>query len=125
LGGAYYIDWREGTQRKRLCVGKDAQDAARAQLKKESELNAKNHSVQITPDAKDSRRPLATAIVEYLEVTRLSKKPKTHAAYSTALRYFEESCTKTHLEDLDRKDLLKFPAFLRDEKDQSARTVNV
>jgi integrase/recombinase XerD len=122
--GAYYIDWREGTQRKRLCVGKDAQDAARAQLRKESELNARNHGVQVA-HAKSTRRPLATAIVEYLEEIRLSKKPKTHAAYSTALRYFEESCTKIHLEDLDRKDLLKFSAFLRDEKDQSARTVNV
>jgi integrase/recombinase XerD len=123
--GAYYIDWREGTQRKRLCVGKDAQDAARAQLRKESELNARNHGVQVTPDAKSTRRPLAATIVEYLEEIRLSKKPKTYAAYGTALRYFEESCTKTHLEDLERKDLLKFSAFLRDDKDQSARTVNV
>jgi hypothetical protein len=59
-----------------------------------------------------------------LEEIRLGKKEKTYAAYSTALRYFEECCTKTHLEDLEQKDLLKFSAYLRDEKDQAARTVN-
>jgi integrase len=122
--GSYYIEWREGTQRKRARVGKDAQFAATQQLKKESELNARNHGHVIAAEASIGR-PLSAAIVEYLEEIKLSKKPKTYAAYSTALRYFQESCSKTNLEDLDRKDLLKFSAFLRDEKELSARTVNM
>ena len=44
------------------------------------------------------------------------KTTRTHSAYSTALNYFLESCPKLHVEDVDRKDLLKFSAFLRDEK---------
>jgi integrase len=123
--GSYYIAWREGPKQYRKCVGKDAQHAAAQQLKKESELNARSHGIHIHQEDKLGRRPLAPAIAEYLEEIKLSKKPKTYAAYSTALRYFQDSCAKTHLEDLDRKDLLKFSAFLRDEKDQSARTVNV
>lgn len=53
---------------------------------------------------------------EYLEETTLTKKPKTLSAYRTALSYFTDSCHKLNLEDVDRKDLLKFCAFLRDEK---------
>jgi len=37
-------------------------------------------------------RLLAGTVAEYLEEIKLSKKPKTHAAYSTALVYFVESC---------------------------------
>ena len=55
--------------------------------------------------------PHAT-VAEYLEEVKLSKKPKTYAAYSTALAYFVESCRKINLTDVDRKDLLKFSAFL-------------
>src|SRR6266550_4430421 len=51
------------------------------------------------------------------------KKQKTYAAYSTALKYFQESCPKMYLADIDRKDLLKFSAFLRDVKQQSPRSV--
>jgi integrase len=41
----------------------------------------------------------------------------------TALNYFLESCSKPSVEAVDRRDLLKFSAFLRDEKDQAPRTV--
>jgi hypothetical protein len=67
----------------------------------------------------NGHRSLAAAVTEYLEETRLSKKPKTHAAYSTALAYFTESCPKLYLEHIERRDLLKFSAFLRDEKEQA------
>jgi hypothetical protein len=33
------------------------------------------------------------------------------------------SCPKLYLEDIDRKDLLKFAAFLGDEKEQAPRSV--
>ena len=58
-----------------------------------------------------------------MEETELTKKPKTLAAYTTALHYFTESCPKLFLQDIDRKDLLKFCAFLRDERKQSPRSV--
>lgn len=57
-----------------------------------------------------------------LEETKLTKKPKTYSAYSTALAYFVESCHQLNLEEIDRKDLLKFHAFLREVKKQAPRS---
>jgi integrase/recombinase XerD len=121
--GAYYLEWREGSKRVRLSVGKDPQDAAARRLRKEAELNAVNNGVAVVPEnGHNGQRSLAAAVTEYLEETTLTKKPKTLAAYKTALSYFTESCPKLFLDDIDRKDLLKFSAFLRDDKEQSPRS---
>src|SRR5712692_1155413 len=122
--GAYYLEWREGTKRVRLSVGKDAADASTRRLRKEAELNAVNHGVTVRPeDGQNGHRSVAAAIADFLDETKLTKKPKTLAAYSTALAYFQESCPKVYLGDIERGDLLKFSAFLRDEKEQSPRSV--
>ena len=121
--GAYYLEWREGAKRVRLSVGKDPQDAAARRLRKEAELNAINNGVAVVAEnGQNGHRSLAAAVTEYLEETTLTKKRKTLAAYKTALGYFTESCPKLFLDDIDRKDLLKFSAFLRDEKEQSPRS---
>lgn len=121
--GAYYIEWREHGKRIRLSVGKDAQDAAARRLRKEAELHALNNGVSVIPDNGDDRpRTVAKAMADFLEETELTKKPKTLAAYTTALNYFTESCPKLYLHDIDRHDLLKFAAFLRDEKGQAPRS---
>jgi integrase len=104
-------------------VGKDPQDAAARRLRKESELKAVNNGVAVVPESgQNGRRSLAAAVTEYLEETTLTKKPKTLAPYKTALSYFTESCPKLFLYDIDRKDLLKFSAFLRDVKEQAPRS---
>lgn len=122
--GAYYLEWREGAKRVRLSVGKDAADASARRLRKEAELNAVNNGVSIVPENGDNgHRSLAASVAEFLDETKLTKKPKTLAAYTTALNYFTESCPKLYLEDIERKDLLKFSAFLRDEKEQAPRSV--
>jgi integrase/recombinase XerD len=121
--GAYYLEWREGSKRVRLSVGKDAQDAAARRLRKEAELNALNNGVSVVPDGQNGHRSLAAAVAEFLDETKLTKKPKTLAAYTTALNYFTESCHKQNLDEVERKDLLKFSAFLRDEKEQAPRSV--
>jgi integrase/recombinase XerD len=121
-GGAYYIEWYEGARRRRLSVGKNAADAAARRAAKEAELNARNHGVAIVAEGKNGRRSLPAAVADFLEETKLTKKPKTHAAYSTALNYFTESCAKVYLEDIERRDLLNFSAFLRDEKELHPRT---
>jgi|ERR1700677_721867 integrase/recombinase XerD len=119
--GAYYLEWREGANRVRLSVGKDAVDADNRRKRKTAELNALNEGAAIVPEA--GARSVAAAVAEYLDETELTKKPKTLAAHRTALAYFVESCHKLNIEDVDRKDLLKFSAFLRDVKDQSPRSV--
>jgi integrase len=122
--GAYYLEWRENGRRIRLSVGKDPQDAAARRQRKEAELNALNNGVSVLPDnGKDGPRSIARAVAQFVEETELTKKPKTLAAYTTALNYFTESCPKLYLHDLERKDLLKFSAFLRDDKNQAPRSV--
>jgi len=122
--GAYYLEWRENGRRIRLSVGKDPQDAAARRLRKGAELNALNQGVTVVPENGDSgHRSVATAVAKFLEETELTKKPKTLSAYTTALNYFTESCPKLYLQDIERADLLKFCAFLRDKKKQAPRSV--
>lgn len=121
--GAYYISWYEGKRLIRLSVGNDATTATARRLQKEAELNAINNGVRVLPDDQNGNRSLAAAVADFLDETKLTKKPKTLAAYTTALNYFAESCPKLYLEDIDRRDLLKFAAFLRDEKEQAPRSV--
>jgi integrase/recombinase XerD len=121
--GAYYLEWRENSKRVRLSVGKDPADASARRLRKEAELNAVNNGVTVVPDGQNGHRSLVAAVAEFLDETKLTKKPKTLAAYTTALNYFTESCHKQNLHEVDRRDLLKFSAFLRDEKEQAPRSV--
>ncbi len=121
--GAYYLEWYEGVKRVRLSVGKDAADASARRQRKEAELNAVNNGVAVVPENGNGQRSLPASVADYLADVKLTHKPRSYAAYNTALAYFMESCHKLNLEDIDRRDLLKFAAFLRDEKEQSPRTV--
>ncbi len=121
--GVYYIDWRADDKRYRMTVGRDATEAENRRQAKEKELAAINAGVPVLAQVDESRPTLTAAIAEFLEETKLTKKPKTLSAYRTALQYFQESCHKLYVQDIERKDLLKFIAFLRDEKGQSARSV--
>lgn len=129
--GAYYLEWREGAKRVRLSVGKDAADASARRQRKEAELNAVNNGAAIVPEGKT--RSLAGAIADYLDdvkLKQLTNKPNnfgrhsTTGCYSTALAYFTESCHKMNLEEIDRRDLLKFAGFLQTEKEQGPRSVS-
>jgi integrase/recombinase XerD len=123
LEGAYYLEWRDGRKRVRLSVGKNAAEAGARRLRKEAELNALDHGVDLAPAAgQNGHKSLAGAIDEFLDETKLTKKPKTYAAYNTALSYFTQSCPRLYVKDIERSDLLKFSAFLRDEKELHPRT---
>jgi hypothetical protein len=103
--GSYNIEWREGKKRVGLSIGKDPQDAAARRLRKEAELNAVNNGVNLVPEGKpQGRRRIADAIGEYLSEIKLSRSTATHSAYTLALRNFTDSCQKSHLEEIDRKD---------------------
>ena len=121
--GAYYLEWRESGKRVRLRLAKTQRRRARRQ-RKEAELNALNNGVAVVPDNGDNgHRSVAAAVAEFLDETKLTKKPKTLAAYTTALNYFTDSCPKLYLARHRAQDLLKFSAFLRDEKKQAPRSV--
>lgn len=113
--GAYYLEWREGKKRIRRSVGKDVADASARRLRKEAELNAINNGVAVAlPETSGSQRSIAEAVTSYLAEIKLSRTAATHSAYTLALRNFAESCSKAHLEEIDRVDLLHFVKHLRD-----------
>jgi integrase/recombinase XerD len=121
--GAYYLEWRQGKKRVRVSVGREASDAQARRLAKEAELNAINHGVAIaTTRSTSGRRELSAAISDWLGEIKLNKKPKTFAAYSNGLEYFAESCRKQYLDEIERRDLLAFSAYLRDQKELAPQT---
>ena len=121
--GNYILDWYENGKRMRKSVGKDAADAQVAKERKIAELEAARTGLTVM-NADSTKRLLKTAVADYLDEIKLTKKPKTLSAYTTALDYFTESCPKNYVEDIERKDPLKFTAFLRDEKEQAPRSVH-
>src|ERR1700736_6574060 len=74
--GAYYLEWRENGKRVRLSVGKNAADASARRLRKEAELNAVNNGVTVVPEGNGKQRSLPATVAEFLEETKLSKKPR-------------------------------------------------
>jgi integrase len=66
---------------------------------------------------RDVRSPILAGGVFRGQVT------KTHAAYERSLNLFTECCHKPRVESIDRRDMLEFSAFLRQEKELEPRTV--
>ena len=120
--GRYYVDWTEGNRRVRRSVGTDANSAAAARHRQEQVLASRAAGIQIIEPCATGTS-LTSAVVVYLDDIKSTKKGKTHAAYKTALDYFTECCTKATVQEIQRGDLLKFSAFLRDKKKLSPRTV--
>ena len=120
--GRYYLDWYEGTKRIRRTAGKDAAEADAKRLRQEQILASKAHGIKVVEPTEGSALLIDAAHI-YLSDIKLAKKPKTHAAYKTSVDYFLESCKKQKLEEIERSDLLKFKAYLRDGKKLEPRTV--
>lgn len=121
--GAYYLEWYAASKRVRKSVGKDASAAAVLRLKEEQRLASKAVGLKIVDESKADGPLLADAVVRFLDEVKSTKKPKTHAAYKTTMEYFLEACNKARLADVDRSDLLRYSAFLRDIKKLQPRTV--
>jgi integrase len=65
---------------------------------------------------------LDVAIDAYLSEIKSGRKKKTHQAYRVALKYFYKSTGNKPMKDIARGDLIKFSAFLRDDKEQAPRS---
>ena len=122
-GGTFYLSFYDGERQIRVAVGKEVSGALVARDRKRAELEAKNNGVEIVEAENGNSPSLAYAVEQYLEDIKGTKKPKTLAAYRTALTYFTESCHKVNISDIERRDLLRFVSYLRDEKDQGPRSV--
>lgn len=123
--GTYYLDWTEDGVRRRIAVGTDATAAYNCRNRKQSELEAIAQGLEVTnPIEDDSRLRLRAAAEDFLEDIQLSRQRKTWLGYCLSLKYFKECCSKTYVEDIERKDLLRFAVFLRDEKELAPRSVH-
>jgi hypothetical protein len=67
---------------------------------------------------------LPGAISGYLSEIRLTKKPRTLAAYALPLEYFGRYCVKPNVSDVERSDLLAYAGALRDVEEPAPRTVH-
>jgi integrase/recombinase XerD len=116
--GAYYLSWYVGKKVVRVSVGNDPVEAANRRAKKQAEFTARAAGVAVVTEVQpvNGRRLLTASITDFLAGTDDTKSPKTKAAYTKSLDYFTESCSKLYLEDIDRRDLQRFAAFLRDEE---------
>jgi integrase/recombinase XerD len=123
--GAYYLDWNEDGKRRRLSVGDDAAAAYNSRVRKQRELDATAAGLVVSnPIEDDSHLRIRSAVDDFLEEIQLTRQRKTWLGYRVSLRYLLESCDKIFLEEIERKDLLRFTAFLRDTKKLSPRTVH-
>jgi integrase/recombinase XerD len=127
-GGNYYMSWYEGKRCVRQSVGPDAAQAQARRLKKQGELKlrAEGAKAGLTVTAPDEEKcsRLADVAADYLDETSRRKDRKTWQAYSTAITYFQESCSKVFLADITRDDLIRFADFLRDVKKLEPRSVH-
>lgn len=96
-------------------------DAHRARVSRECAL-LDGWKPEPQPKPKTTVLMLDAAMDQYLGEIKNGRKKKTHQAYSVALRYFYQCIGNKAMSDITRGDLLKFATFLRDEKEQSARS---
>lgn len=121
--GAYYVEWYEGSKRRRLSVGKSAADAGARRLAKEAELNARIHGVSIAVP-KTATPTVAGAIAAYLAEIKVTQSPATLAAYTLALQNFTSCCSKLHLGEITRADMIEYTRYMRKDLGLSDRTAH-
>ena len=73
----------------------------------------------------NGQKSLATAVRGYLEESQTRPKAKdTGGLHDCTRLLYLSAAIKLRVEDIDRKNMLKFVAFLRDEKEQSPQPVH-
>lgn len=118
----YSLDWREGAKRRRKSLGKDAAGPQLAFERHVAALRARATGIEI-PEESAPALLIEEACKEFLDETRLQLAPKTLKQYETAMAYFQESCKKRRLDEVDRRKLLDFRRYLGEEKKLSQRTI--
>jgi len=89
--GAYYLDWTEDGQRKRMAVGPDATAAYNSLKRKQSEFDAIARGLVVTnpvEEEEEARLRLRAAKADFLEDIQLSRQRKTWLGYCLSLSYF-------------------------------------
>jgi hypothetical protein len=133
--GYFFVEWWEGSKRKRELAGTTPSEAAEAQRRKQNELLgallSKGHKA---PDSEEtSFTPIAEALTAFLDHVRVHSpdKPKTLQRYQKVLQHFERHLGKRRfIEAITRADIDDFKTKRSGEKSQqhnriiTARTIH-
>ena len=109
--GSYYLEWWDGGKRYREAVGPNAFAAADKVRVKQAELSAvRNGIIPAAPAVEEPlpRTTLNAAIDGYIEYVRYHRSLRTFRTYRPILETFKDFCSKDHVDDVDRQDLLDF-----------------
>ena len=109
--GSYFIEWWDSGERHREAVGPNAQDAVDKARVKEAQLTAERNGIipaAPKPEPKPERTPLTSVLDDYVEYVRYHRSLRTYRTYRPILQSFKEFCTKTHVDEVEREDLLDF-----------------
>jgi len=109
--GSYFIQWCQNAHRYREAVGADPQDAADKARVKQAEIAAARNGIipaPLQPEPKPERTPLTSALDGYVEYVRYHRSLRTYRTYRPILQSFKEFCTKAHVDEVERDDLLAF-----------------
>ena len=88
-------------------------DALHQQVRKQIELKVVSAGIEIKPDDPKGLR-LADSLQQYADDQKLLKDSKnTLAAHRITVAAFLESCNRTFLDQLDRRDLLRYADTFR------------
>ena len=110
--GRWYLRWEEGSKPKwQRCDS--FSDALHQQVRKQIELKAVSAGIEVRADD-PSRLRLADALQQYVDDQKLLKRSKkTLAAHRITVASFLKSCNRTFLDQVDRRDLLRYADSLR------------
>jgi integrase/recombinase XerD len=122
--GSYYIEWYERGKRRRQSVGNVAVDAQAAQHRQEQVLAATAAGIEVVDHTGERRVETADVCADFLDEVLQHRRPKTYHQYKVALGYFQQSCRKKYLVEIDRRDLMNYIVFLRETKALSQRTIS-
>jgi integrase len=112
--GSYYLQWREGKSRFRLPVPEKG-DVLELARRKRLELEAQKAGVPLA-EAGEEPPPGPTvheAVAAYLEnIKPPQREPRTYVAYKSCLEAFAATCTKRHVAEVKREDVLAYIRYL-------------
>jgi integrase len=109
--GSYFIEWWDRGKRYCIPAGGDAQDAADKARVKQAELMAmRNGIIPVPPESEPApkRTPLTEALDNYLNYVRDHRSLRSFRTYRPILNSFKTFCSKRHVDEVERQDLLDF-----------------
>lgn len=112
--GRFAVFWKEGGKNRSEPAGVDFAEARAAFLRRQARLNALLAGVVMPVEPESgSRVRLEDAADDFLAEVRTQRKRKTFLAYRSMLTDFLASCANTYLDEIERRDLIDFVAYLK------------